>query len=71
MSESFLVSLDWPDDMPRFKLPPGVQSRLTQLLDRQDNGQPLTAAERAEAEGLVSLAEILSLLRLRAERAAG
>jgi hypothetical protein len=39
------------------------------LLDRQDEGSTLTTAERQEAEGLVNLAELLSLLRLRAERA--
>ena len=71
MADSMLIELQVPDDLPRFKLPSGVQSRLQELLDRQDNGQPLTAAERSEAEGLVSLAELLSLLRLRAERAAG
>jgi hypothetical protein len=38
------------------------------LLDRQDSGQPLTAQEREEAEGLVDLAEFLTLLRLRVER---
>jgi hypothetical protein len=38
------------------------------VCDRQDAGQPLTDPERAEAEGLVNLAEFLSLLRLRAER---
>jgi hypothetical protein len=31
----------------------------------------LSADERPEAEGLVNLAETLSLLRLRAERSAG
>ena len=34
------------------------------LLDRQDQGQRLSAAERAEAEGLVKLAEWLSLIGL-------
>jgi hypothetical protein len=47
-----------------------VDERLQALLDRQDRGEALTAAERGEAEGLVDLAELLSLLRLRAERAA-
>lgn len=51
-------------------LPPAVQNRLQALLDRQDQGETLTVAERQEAEGLVALAEFLSLLRLRAERAA-
>ena len=70
--------IDWldeleslPGDLPRFKLPAGVQARLQELLDRQDSGQPLTETERSEAEGLVTLADFLSLLRLRAERAAG
>ena len=71
MAESMLIELQVPDDLARFKVPSGVQTRLEELLDRQDCGQSLTAAERSEAEGLVSLAELLSLLRLRAERAAG
>jgi hypothetical protein len=71
MAESMLIELQMPGDLPRFKLPTGVQSRLQELLDRQDSGQPLTEAERSEAEGLVTLAEFLSLLKLRAERAAG
>jgi len=50
------------------RLPDGVQARLQYLLDRQDSGQPLTTAEREEAEGLVNVAEFLSLLRLKAER---
>jgi hypothetical protein len=41
---------------------------LQALLDRQDCGQPLTVPEREEAEGLVNLAEFLTLLRLRPER---
>ena len=56
--------------LAQFELPPAVQSRLQALLDRQDRGESLTDAERQEAEGLVELAEFLSLLRLRAERAA-
>lgn len=51
-----------------FELPPAVQSRLQALLDQQDQGQLLSTAERQEAEGLVELAEFLSLLRLRAKR---
>jgi hypothetical protein len=62
--------LDLPDDLNRFRLPQAVHARLQTLLDRQDSGVPLTAEERAEAEGLVNLAELLTLLRQRAERAA-
>ena len=41
-----------------------MNARLTELLDRQDRGVPLTDAEQLEAEGLVDLAELLALLRL-------
>jgi hypothetical protein len=40
------------------------------LLDKQDEGIELTAEERSEAEGLVTLAERLALLKLRARRIA-
>jgi hypothetical protein len=63
------IDVDLPADLARFRLPPAVASRLQGLLDRQEAGHPLTAAERAEAEGLVDLADLLTLLRLRAERA--
>jgi hypothetical protein len=65
---SLTFAIDPPADLARFRLPAGVASRLQTLLDRQDAGQPLTSDERAEAEGLVDLAELLTLLRLRAER---
>ncbi|HYH64398.1 MAG TPA: hypothetical protein VD866_06840 [Urbifossiella sp.] len=64
------LAIDPPDDLARFRLPVGVAARLRSLLDRQDAGQPLTPDERSEAEGLVDLADLLSLLRLRAERGA-
>lgn len=64
------IDVELPEDLDRFKLPAGVEARLHALLDRQDSGAELTAAERSEAEGLVDLAEMLTLLRLRAERAA-
>jgi len=64
------IEVDLPADLARFRLPEAVAARLQTLLDRQDSGEPLTAAERDEAEGLVNLAEFLTLLRLRAERIA-
>lgn len=71
MSHVVAIKLEMPDDLARFRLPPGVNERLQELLDRQDQGKRLTAAERKEAEGLVNLAEMLSLLRQRARRADG
>jgi hypothetical protein len=51
-----------------FQLPEAVHARLQLLLDCQDAGEVLTLLERQEAEGLVELAEFLSLLRLRSQR---
>jgi hypothetical protein len=55
-------------ELVHFQLPDALQQRLQYLLDRQDEGYPLTEAERAEAEGLVKLSEFLSLLHLRSQR---
>ena len=68
MSQTVAIEIKMPNDLAEFRLPPGVNARLQQLLDKQDAGRKLTAAERLEAEGLVNLAEFLTLLRLRAER---
>ena len=62
------IDVDLPTELNRFHLPKAVDARLQALLDRQDSGQPLTTDEHDEAEGLVNLAEFLTLLRLRAER---
>ncbi len=64
-----LIELELPPTLEQFKLPPGVDERLQHLLDRQDRGEILTPSKRQEAEGLVDLAELLSLLGLRAQRA--
>lgn len=68
MSQHVLVEIEMPADLEKFHLPAGVHDRLQELLDRQDRGEVLSAAERAEAEGLVNLAEMLSLLQLRTQR---
>jgi hypothetical protein len=64
-----MVEIEMPASLDHFKLPPGVNERLQDLLDRQDQGEALTDSERKEAAGLVELAEFLSLLRLRTQRA--
>ena len=68
MSQSVQFEIEVPDDLARFQLPMGVQNRLRELLDKQDSGRSLNDDEKHEAEGLVDLAELLSLLRLRTER---
>ncbi|HET6247035.1 MAG TPA: hypothetical protein VFE47_04990 [Tepidisphaeraceae bacterium] len=64
------LEVELPGDLAHLRLPAAVAARLQALLDRQDAGATLSIAEREEAEGLVDLAEFLSLLRLREERAA-
>lgn len=64
------LAIDPPGDLARFRLPAAVATRLRSLLERKDAGQPLTPDERAEAEGLVDVADLLTLLRLRTERGA-
>ena len=63
-----LDTIEIPRELVHFQLPEAVQARLQHLLDRQDAGEALTPEERNEAEGLVELAEFLSLLNLRAKR---
>ena len=65
---SIMIELDVPEELSSLRLPAGVASRLEALLDRQDGGIALTVAERSEAEGIVDLSEMLSLLRLKSER---
>ncbi|WP_009631071.1 hypothetical protein [Synechocystis sp. PCC 7509] len=62
--------IEIPIELTHFQLPKAVHNRLQLLLDHQDTGEMLTPLERDEAEGLVELAEFLSLLHLRSQRVA-
>jgi hypothetical protein len=64
------VEIEVPEDLVGLHLPEGVDRRLQALLDKQDGGTSLTPDEQAEAEGLVDLAELLTLLRLRISKSA-
>ena len=68
MSQAIQLQMEMPGDLAKFRLPKGVHHRLQALLDKQDGGRPLTAAEKREAKGLVEVVEMLSLLRLRSRR---
>jgi hypothetical protein len=68
MSRAVVFEIEVPETLEQLRLPVGVDERLTHLLDLQDERGELTAGERREAEGLADLAELLSLLRVRAER---
>ncbi len=68
MSQAIQLNIEVPDDLAHFQMPEGAEARLRRLLDRQESGEALSDAERAEAEWLVDLTELLSLLRMRAGR---
>lgn len=68
MAQNAVIKIEIPVSLRQIKLPKGVDNRLQKLLDQQDKGEKLTTAEKNEAEGLIDLAEMLSLLRLRSQR---
>lgn len=69
MSQAVMVQLDLPKDWRTFRMPRGLQARLTELLDRQDQTGRLSRRERQEANALVELVDMLSLMKLRARLA--
>jgi hypothetical protein len=66
MARKVTVQVELPGDLKQFRLPPALNKRLHALLDKQDMEGKLTVAERREAEALVELTEMLTLLKLRA-----
>lgn len=71
MAQNARVKIEVPFAPDKIRLPKGVDLRLQTLLDKQDRGEKLSAKEKKEADGLVELAEMLTLMRLRSERAVG
>lgn len=63
MSSAITLELPLAKEFKGFKMPRALDQRLTELLDRQDLTGKLTPRERKEAEALVELAEMLTLLR--------
>jgi len=45
------------------RFPKALNQRLHDLLDKQERGETLTRKERAEADGLVAVAEQIALLK--------
>lgn len=66
---SVTIEVELPEDWASFSLPPALNERLTSLLDQQDQAGGLTEAEQREAGALCELVDMLTLLKLRAERA--
>ena len=63
------IELDIPRDWKQFKLPPALGRRLQALLDKQDQDGKLTRPERQEAKAITQLVDMLSLMKLRAQKA--
>ena len=70
MSQTVMIQVDLPKHWRTFRMPRGLQSRLQELLDRQDQTGKLTRRERQEANALVELSEMFSLMKLRVHLAA-
>jgi len=59
------IEIELPDSLASLSFTPQMNRRLQHLLDKQDQGEPLTEDERTEAESLVDLSEVLSLIRAK------
>ncbi len=51
--------IELPADLAKLHLPEGLDRRLQFLLDKQNQGTPLTPDEQAEAEGAIGSNESL------------
>lgn len=60
--------VEMPVELTQFQMPQALQNYLQLLLDCQDERHDISIAEYQEAQGLVELAEFLSLLRLQSTR---
>lgn len=56
---------DWVEAVSELRLPPKIDRRLQELMDRNTEGE-LTDEERADLESLVEMSEALSLVRAQA-----
>lgn len=61
------MELSLPSDWQAFRMPEPLKQRLKDLLDEQDRTGKLNAKQRKEATALTELAEMLTLMKLRAE----
>jgi hypothetical protein len=65
MDTTIPAPAEWVESIGALRLPCKADSRLQQLMDRNNDGK-LSAAEREELEALVELSERLSLVRAEA-----
>ncbi len=67
MANQVTIQLEMPASLESFTLPPCVDQRLQELLDKQGREGFLMDRERVETEGRVNLADLLSLLKMKAK----
>jgi hypothetical protein len=65
MNAVVTVPADFVESLSQLHFPPQTDSRLQELMDRNNQGK-LSADERHELASLVELSETLSLIRARA-----
>lgn len=68
--QPMLLEVNLPADWKHFSMPAALNERLQELLDKQDETGKLSRKERREAEALVNLSEVFSLMKIRAGCAA-
>ena len=61
------LTLPMPAGMAKLRFPKALNGRLHHLLDEQDRKGKLTAAEKREAEALVEMATLLTILKQGAQ----
>jgi hypothetical protein len=59
------IFIEVPDDLAQLQLPKALDRRMQALLAQQNGGIPLSDDERAEAEALAQVVDLLDWLRLR------
>jgi hypothetical protein len=70
MKRGLVVEVELSADYRKYRFPKTFDQRLHALLETRNVRGKLSAAERKEADELVRLSELLTLVRLRAERVA-
>lgn len=64
-----LFELELPEVLNELRFPKRLDDRLHSLLDKQNEYGDLSPEEFEEAEYLVELAQLITILRMRAQRA--
>jgi hypothetical protein len=67
MSSTVQLTVPIPANLAQLSFPKALDARLHYLLDEQGRRGDLTSAERDEAEALVQMASLLTMLKLGAE----